>query len=723
MKLKNFFQENRWEIGGLLLLIVGIFANLFPQGHIILGGDVLQVLNLSENFSHYYSFDWFRQAILFYGIFYLLDLVGVNDTAQISWYLGIFLVGSYTSFLVFCRLLFPTFQRSVRVLGALFYATNLYSLYIFTATWGYLSYQSLYMFIPVLVGLYIKILVTCETRYILWFLVLNFLASMGFSNPAFALSLGIFLFLLTALLFLLQQIPPSRFVFVRIAVVIFGAFLINAYWIFPVIPQLQSGIQEVYTSEFVDLGERLRKTSNAVFDTIRLLPTSEQERYFPQNFPYPQISWMEEYLVFLSFIPFLLVLIGFVHKRSGYEHRMYSLFFTLFLLFIALVARVRFPFDTINETLFQLPGMNTLRGWDKMATFVPFILASLLTLFLMRYQKSKFFQWVLGGFLVMTILLALPFYVGGLQTKLSYILSNQKAKDFSKAKQSALVEVPEAYAQVTPVLRNDPQKNKIAMLPYSPGSSVGRVSLPEWKVNGPYVVKDLYGKQYIELYGYYIPGWMFAAEFENKIHDPQWIVDLYGLLGVKYLFYHKDAKPRSIEDMEDARKYLEKIGALKQIDENNSFFLYTLGEERVFPYVYFGTDIPRVEMSPEKLSDQVAMLRKRVKTMDYEEKGIKNIIIPVEHLERGTTIFLNEATSPLWRARYQSPEGQDVPMRRDVSVRYANSWVADSTLNGGSIELYFLPMRFFEYGLFVSIGTLIFVALGLLRLRIRGKMH
>jgi hypothetical protein len=339
----------------------------------------------------------------------------------------------------------------------------------------------------------------------------------------------------------------------------------------------------------------------------------------------------------------------------------------------------------------------------------------------MHYQKVRVARWILGGFLIMTVLLALPFYAGGLQTKLSYILSNQKAKDFSKAKQSALVKIPEDYVQVSSILREDTQKNKVAMLPYSPGSSVGRVNLPGWKVNGPYVVKDLYGKQYIELYGYYIPGWMFAKEFENKIYDPQWITDLYGLLGVKYLFYHKDAKERSVEEMEDARRYLEKVGALKLVEENNSFFLYTLNEERMFPYVYFGIDVPHIEMSPDKISHQVAALRKKVRAIDYEEKGIKNVIIPVGRLEQGTVIFLNEATSPLWRARYHSPEGQEVPMRRDADIRYANSWVVDGALEGGSIEVYFLPMRLFEYGLFVSVATLLFVILGLIRFEIGGK--
>ncbi len=713
MKFITFIKKNRWETLGFLLLIFCVLINLFPKDHIILGGDIVQVLNLSENFAHYYSEDWFRQAVLFYGIFYLLDKLQVSDTVQLSWYLGIFLLGSYASFLSFCRLVLPSVSRVVHVLSSLFYATNLYTLYIFTATWGYISYQSLYIFIPILVGLYIKVVTTRETRYIFWFLLLNFFASMGFSNPAFALALGIFFFVLTGLLFIFRwarfDVDTAR----AIVMVFFGVILVNLYWILPLVPQLQSGIQAVYTSEFVDLSERLEKTSNAIFDTIRLLPTSEQDRYFPKNFPYPEISWLEDYVYILAFLPFFAILFGFLRKNRGREYELYILFSALLLVFIVLVARVRFPFDTVNSFLFHLPGLNTLRGYDKTATFLPFILTVLMLLLLAAYEKSRHRRIFLTTFFVTMVLLALPFYAGGIQTKLSYILSRQKAKDFNEAKQSALVKIPDPYFSVAPLLRTDLEKNKIAMLPFSPGSSVGRVNLPGWKVNGPYVVKDLYGKQYVELYGYHIPGWMFSKEFENNVYDPRWITDLYGLLGVKYVFYHKDAKEESLEEMEGARRYLERVGALKKIDDNESFFLYTLDDKVVFPYLYSGVGIPSIEMSPEKLSERLAVLRKNTSALQYEQRGLRHIAAKVGNMKNGTRIFLNESTSPLWRAVYISPDGTKIPLRKDDSVLYANAWIIDGDREGGYIEIDSLPVRLLGYGQLVSGIAIISVVFGL----------
>lgn len=702
LSFKNFFVKYRWEALGALLLLFVVFINRFPSGYIFLGGDVLQPINMTKSFSSYY-YELFGSASLFFGIFYLLDVLRVSDTAQLSWYLGIFLFGSYASFLAFSFLVFSHVSRLTRTFVALFYALNLYTLYIFTASWGFSHYQIVYVFIPILTGLYIRVLETQKAIYVFLFFLAMFFASMSFSNPAFALSLGIYFFLLTILLFLFRFIKPDKGAIKLITIVAIGSFLLNAYWILPLLPQLQSGIQGVYSSEFVDLSERLEKTSNAIFDTIRLLPTSEQSRYYPANFPYPSFSWAKKYIAFLAFVPFFLVLIGYMRKKDTRERKLYGIFFALFVIFIALVARVRFPFDTMNNFLFHLPGLNTLRGWDKLATFTPLPLITLLLMVLAAQESKRYFKVVLASFIVVAVLLALPFYAGGIQTKLSYIFSTQKAKDFRTAKLSALVKVPDEYHAVSKVFESDKQDNKIAMLPYSPGSSTGRVSLPKWKVNGPDVTNVLYSKKYVELYSYYIPGWMFARDFENTQLDPQWIIDLYGLIGVKYIFYHKDAKSESIEKMEPARKYLEGIGAMKSIDDNRFFTLYRIDENRIFPYVY-ATDEQSVfvKPSPEGLSDKVQDLHKKISAPSYDRQNSKKTVVAVDKLANQSHIFLNEKYDPLWRAEYTSLDGKRIMLERDENVKYANAWKVKSDLSGGSIEMYYSPLKLFYIGQWIS---------------------
>lgn len=716
-------QFYKWEVIGFFLLALVVLVNVFPTGYIILGADILQPIHMAEHYVHFH-YEWLGRVSLFYGIFYFLDSLGISDTAQISWYLGIFLFASYFSFLSFCSILFPQSTRLARVVTALFYATNLYTLYIFTATWGYTHYQIVYAFLPVVTGLYIRSLEKKGAIDIVSLLIVVFLCSSSYGNPAFALSFGIYFFFLTLALFLFRIVDFSKGTVKSLVAIIFGAFLVNIYWILPLLPQLRGGIAGVYSSEFVDLTERLAKTSNAIFDTIRLLPTSEQNRYFPTNFPYTRIAWLKQPLLGLAFLPFFIALIGWIQRRylSSREQRLYTVFLSVFVVFTVLVARVRFPFETLNSFLFQLPGLNTLRGWDKLATITPFLLSVLILLFFISIQAKRYARIIFGGFFLLLIVLALPFYVGGLQTKMSYILSGQKVKDFRSAKQSALVKIPDAYESIAPLLNADPSESKISMLPYSPGSSVGRVNLPTWKVNGPHPANSLYNKKYIELYNDYLPGWIFAKDFEKTEYDPKWITELYGLLGIKYIFYHKDAKVESIESLVTAKSYLEQSGQINKISDNDSFSLYQLNEAYLFPYLYTAPVAPVVPFSPQGLVLVVEHLRAEITPLQYERINPMKVVFKVTgSLPAGTALFLNEKYDPLWRAEYISSDGKHSPLQRDTGIQYANVWKVGENLSAGRVEVYYMPINLLSFGEWVSgVSLLLLFGMGWI-LRRRGS--
>lgn len=713
MKLYTWAKKQKWLLLGGLALGWAVAINHFPAGYIILGGDVLQPINLDEKFQFLY-YEWFGRASLFYGFFYLLDISGVTSTGQLSWYVGVFLFGSYVSFLLFCRLLFPQTSQWLVAGMSLFYATNVYTLYVFTSTWGFTGYQILYVFIPVLTGLYMKALETRKSGFMFLFLVATFIASMSFGNPAFALSLGIYFFLLTVALFASRFTSFDLDATKRIGFLVVGVFLLNTYWILPLFPQLRSGITEVYTSEFVDLTERLRETSNTIYDTIRLLPTSEQNRYYPYNFPYVSLAWMKQIVFYLTFVPFFLVLVGWIQRKYQMkrEKKLYAVFFSLFTVFIVLVARVRFPFETLNSFLFQLPGLNTLRGWDKMAILTPFLLSVLLLLSLGVLQRKKYFLGVFVAFGFVAFLLVLPFYAGGIQTELSYILSGNKKKDFRTANYSALVKIPEPYHALADTFRNDMSESKVTMLPFSAGSSVGRVNLPEWKVNGPHPAHALYVKKYIELNDYYLGKWLFAKEFEKSEYNPEWIMDLFGLIGIEYILYHHDAKPKSLEKFELARQYLEEEGAIHPLTKNDSFTLYRIDKQYLFPRVYTNPDALVLEPRVNGLSEKVHIFRDTLAPMRYERVNAKEMTVSVESLASDQFIFLNEQYDPLWRAEYVSPAGKRSLLKRNDSVKYANAWKVDKIDPTGKIDIYYIPVRLLYIGEWMSGLTLLGVVFG-----------
>lgn len=711
MEIYRRLQDHKWFLFGLIALGWAVVINQFPAGHIILGGDVLQSINLDEKFSTLF-YDGFGRSSIFYGLFYLLDILGVTSTGQLSWYLGIFLFGAYISFWLFCRLIFPRTPKWIGAGLSLFYATNVYTLYIFTATWGFTSYQILYIFIPALTGLYMKALQTRKNIFLPFFSLVIFFASTSFSNPAFAVSLGIYFLLLTIALFVFRFTPFDLDVVKRIILLLIGAVLLNAYWILPLVPQVQSGVEAVSASSDIVLSESLRKTSNAIFDTMRLLPTHEQKIYYPYNFPYPSISWAKYIIVLLTFIPFFIVLIGVFSKRSGEQKKLYFIFFSLFVVFIALVARVRFPFDSFNAVFFQLPGFNVLRGWDKLAIYTPFILSVLILGFFSLQEGKKYFRVMIAGFGIVAVLLALPFYVGGIQTELSYILSGNKKKDFNSAQYSALVKIPDPYYSVADTFKKDSSDSKVSMLPYSPGSSVGRVNLPTLKINGPHMARHLYAKKYVELTEEYIPQWFFSKEFERSQYDPQWITDLYGLIGIEYVFYQHDAKPKSLEKFELARKYLVEKGILRSLTENEWFTLYRLDKQYLFPYVYTNPDVMILGSSIDILSEKISAFRSRMAPLEYVRENPQEIAVSTKILSSNSFVFLNERYDPLWRAEYIAPDGKRTPLARNDDARYANAWKVGKIDPQGKIDIYYMPVRLLYIGEWVSGIALLCVIVG-----------
>lgn len=713
LKLYRYCAQHRWFLTGLLAIVWIVLVNRFPEGYIIVGGDVLQAINLREQYANLH-FGWFSgRGSLFYGLFYLLESFGISATAQLSWYIGVFLLGAYLSFWTFARLIFPRASRMVTAGFSLFYAVNVYTLYIFTAPWGFTSYQILYVFIPALSGLYITALVTRQRRFTLLFLLVAAFASMSFINPAFAVSLTVYFLFLTLLMFIGRLVPFERQVLKRIAVLIVGALFLNAYWILPLVPQARSGIAELRDSTDIVLTESLVKTSNAIYDTLRLLQTYEQKIYYPYNFPYPDVAWMKYMIVALTFLPFWLVLGGTIRQRSKAERKVFILFFSLMVVFVALVARVRFPFDAINSFLFQLPGLNALRGWDKLAIYTPFLLSVLLLEFFVISSGKKYTRFLGRGFALVAFLLALPWYAGDIQTKLSYILANNKKKDFQDAKYSALVKIPEPYFSVADVFRTDPAESKISMLPFSPGSSVGRINLPKWKVNGPHPAQMLYAKPYVELNGYYLGSWIFAKEFDRREYDPRWITDLYGLLGIGYVFYHQDAKSDARERFEPARQYLEAQGFLRPVTENSSFILYRLAPDALFPYVYSGAESVAMEPTVKNLSERIRNFKQQVSAVSYTRSYPKEIVIESGALDPSSVLYLNERYDPLWRGEYLSSEGTRSSLAREDAVRYANAWDLAGVDPRGRVVLYYLPARLLSAGTLLSGATLVIVILSL----------
>ncbi|MCX6763200.1 MAG: hypothetical protein NTZ97_00485 [Candidatus Moranbacteria bacterium] len=330
MRLLIFLKRNKYFLLGFLVLVWVIFINLFPRGYVFGGGDTTQFINLKENYWQL-LYDWNGSAAFFYFIFFVLDKIGFSNSIQLSFHLGFIIFGAYISFWIFSKILFKSASDLSRTLVSLFYALNLYTLFLFTGNWGYSYFPSLYVFIPILIGLFVKFIKTEKIIYGIFFALILFLASSGFGNPAFALSFALFIFTLTLCLIIFGYINPapsygvlnsqqatnfpgrcgiklSWNLTLKIFAIALLSILASLFWILPLISFVKSGLEGLNTSNILDFDLWLRKSASPILNTLSLLNFTGD--HFPLNFYYKNFSGFKNLFILISFIPIILIFCG-----------------------------------------------------------------------------------------------------------------------------------------------------------------------------------------------------------------------------------------------------------------------------------------------------------------------------------------------------------------------------------------------------------------------------
>lgn len=703
--IKIFFKNNIWYLVGLGILFFVVIQNLFPSGFVIAGEDTIQLID-AENYFQGFFYDWQGRASIFYSAFYFLDKIGISDTGQLSWYLGVFIIGSYLSFDLFVRLIFRKTSDFNRFLISLFYALNLYTLYIFTYSWGYSYYQSLYIFIPLLFGLYLRFIKNGRFIFGGLFLLVLFLGSSGFGNPAFALSLAIVLFFLTCFLVIFKYIKLDKKLLLKLSLLFILSIAVNFYWILPLLTQLRSGVGSLATTNILDLAWWLQHSSNPIISTVRLIQGSGQQ-YFPENFPYLNFEYLKNYFILLSFLPLAIVVISVFQKKI--KPGLYWSFLSVFIFLVMATARVRFPFEKINNFFFQLPGLNTLRGYEKFAIFIPFVMAVLILLFLIRSKEKNYYKLSIA-LICLVLLLPMPFYVGKIQQNMSFIFAREKNKDYQESEYSFLVKIPEEYYEIQDSINKDPEEFKIASLPYNVIGSIGWANYPKWKLQGGDITNLLYDKKTIDPNNFYFNQWLFAREFNQSNHDPIWIVEVLGALNTKYIIYHKDVAESFVNDTEEKINYLERKQAIKKIRENDYFNLYEISKQFKAPYV-FGIDRNlAIQESPEKIESTILNLKKEMKGVAFNKINPSKVEVYLDEEFDEEYLILSEPYDAGWRAFYIDDNGGKIKSLLHVnSLGYANGWEIDGRIQSKNIILEYLPMKLFYYGAILSIFTVVVI--------------
>jgi len=695
-------KANKYFFMGLLLLAIVFMMNIFPDGYIFSGGDTMQLIEAKDNLSVRF-YEWGGRAATFYSIFYFLDLIGMDDTAQLSFYLAIFILGSYISFFVFSKIFLKTTDL-IRTVSSLFYALNLFTLYVFTANWGFSYFLSLYIFVPALTGLFIGYLERSEKKFLLIFGIVLFFSSSGFGNSAFFISFIIFLTVIFLALLATRTIKWDLNLVKKSLLLFLITLAVNMYWLLPLIPQMKSGVESLNTSNVLELNWFINHTANPILNTLSLKHYSDD--YFPFNFIYSDGSFLKNIFILLSFMPILLIAGGFllIKKFSEFKRKYFLMFLIVLAVFIALVARVTPPFETINHFIYNIWGMNTLRGYDKTAVFIPFVFTALLLIILTEINSRKTIIFLAALLLV----IPMPFYTGRIQQNLSYRFSHTRVekKDYQKSKLSFLVKIPKEYYEIRDEVNNNKTKSFIATLPVSRNDGSGTVSYPRWKFYGVDVTKMLYDKKYIEANRLDLTGWKAAEDFKKEQNDSKWMIKLLGMMGAEYIIFHKDVEEENRKASQWKMEIFEKDGLIEKKQDNEYFTLYRISDQYFIPYVSWQNNKFNLDGNPELIIEKLDDIKENSQSADFKEINPKKYIVNLDDGASENLIF-SENYDPNWKAYHVDATGKKIKIKDHFIARgYANGWGIKPSSDTKQVLIEYYPTKLMWKGIVISLATL-----------------
>jgi len=614
-------SRNRLIFLSVFLLIAFISAiNIFPKGYVFSGGDIIQYINLKNDFGHFFyvwnsasNFGGVLQNfsyLIFYIPFYLLSLINISQSSQSFLFFFIFLSSSYISFFVATkRFTNHNFSRTfeLRILFSIIYAINPYTLYVFTYTWGYSPFLILYPLLPIIFGLTYSYFIDKKVfnKKLLGLGVVFFLSNIAFGNFAFCVSLILFtiLFLLFMFIFKLNK---GRVLYKLIAYT--SIFFAATMWtIVPIIEATSYGFSYMMSSgSTFNLGVWILYQRTSILTQFFMVPNVA---YFVSNF---------SFLFILGSIAFLSLL--FLSFKKITKLSLSFLLLALISIFITAKGQGIIS-NNLAVEIFSLPILNTLRSPDKTLVFLPFFFLIIIYiglrdvysdtngikphkptkmyLKLNRLVKAHIRKIVFTCF-ILIIVGTYPFFVGGIQSRDSVSFSG--GTNYLTSNNSYLVQVPTDYYDAAKILSQDGRQDKILDLPYSVINSVGWVNYPSWKVIGVDPTPQLFSKPSIEANDANTPFWQ---EWNNAPNNSTWIIKLMSLFNVQYLIYHKDVASQFINQTQDKINYLQDQGYISLIHNYSDFDLYNLSSPYFLPHIYLSSNITLVQGSSTQLLSSI----------------------------------------------------------------------------------------------------------------------
>ncbi|NJD52500.1 MAG: hypothetical protein FIB07_06475 [Candidatus Methanoperedens sp.] len=725
----------------MLFLFLSFVINKIPDGTFIAGGDFYQLININDNIIRN-LFTWFNQhgqgqynplivAFPFYVFQYILYNLGFSYANIANTIMFLFFVGSFYSFFFAIKIINSKIPGYLKLLCSAIYSINIFTFTIFIFPWWITHHYIIYIFIPLLIAFFEKLLTGCSLKNISYFIIIFLISTSGFNNVAFLAALLFFQVLLSAALFATKKIPLSLITAKRLLFIFILQLILSIFFLLPFFASQFEYISRITGGKVLgDISSVFSWTSNDAYSILSFTMSKDN---------YPLVNLYSDSKIFLAislaYIIFIIVAILY-QKRKKEKYWLHYLIVILMLLF--LLMRGTAPFDKMNIFLYTLPGFNLFRSPDKLFVFYPFFYLVLLSLLL---YYSKLSKKIISAMLIFILIIPIPFYIGGIPAYLSH--ENEKGY-------KSTIQIPSEYYTIEKIINKDDTQLSIISLPYSVVNSLNWVNYPKWHFVGHDVLHLLYNKYYISANTYDHPALETNLSFKeynegNRVDKYKFLKILQKFSG-KYILLHKDIEKYWINYSKityDTINELEADNTIKKLDENEYFALYKLDTNYLIPLMFSDRNkLSFKKFSPVKYDVYIYNLTNKTNIEFHQSYNSQwklylksnpgnSLCKPLEYYKNSNTTECEQTT--------QLFEISDLSYILQNSVsdgthkmvnEYANAWTIDpeyiitnypkeyyKKYPDGSIDieltLYFKPQSYFYMGLMVS-GIAFVICIGYL---------
>ncbi len=699
----------RWTLVAIGVVIFGlVLLNRLPEGYQVAAGDFYQ-LNDARNISDRFFYLWFSQAhgglfnqLFIGGPYYWLLSIFTSNGVSLAWTSAI-----STFVFLFCS--FWSADQGLRILGlrsvrvrlaaSFLYTFNLFTLTIFTYSWGYSPHMLLYIFSPLLIANFLAFLFDGEWPKLYWWAVWSVLSLASFSNVGFLLSLLLVEFGLFLATLLIKPVLPTlkRYLWLLVLqIVCVGPVL----W--PNFITQRSFVAHLTNAASIGgdvINNFIAGTSSSPLNAVRFVMD-----YW--RFPYTTIDSTQNIISawpavwhYVAIMPCLVVLFYLyrrVQKRQPFQ-KFESVVLIVALGLIVLVTRIGWPFASFNRWFYTATS-GLFRSPDKLFVLLPFFLV---LLFAFALNRSKAIRNNLVYLLLAFCLLwqLVPWLSGGVRAKLllpNPVNGNQTA-----------VQIPRDYFKLQPIINSDSEPGSIVSLPYSVTGSINWSKYPAWHFEGADIIHQLFTRDYVSANSYDNPQYETQFTFkqinEERLDQSDLLIGLQKF-GARYVIWHKDAPEFWINSSMHIKILLDALvrdGSLIIQQDSESLILYQLRSDLITPIITATGGQARAEYQKINPTKYVVQL--------------KNVLQPVE-------LVFRQSFDSQWRI------SGPIQASHQMYDQYSNVWTVsrdqllssgvDVTENpdgsvSGQLTLNYGPQKVFNLSIILSFALLMIAAVRL----------